>query len=813
MKKSIYGVLVVLLLLLGVVGSTAFAAKGSMNGANKSVTLIEKAKLNELATAQHRKIDVEEVRIDADGTNDQSLKLIVIAVLALAGGGGFAAKTKTFENMRLGWKLSTGFGAVVLLALMIGMGGYYFLGKVNAENDLGIATKDLDMMADEARNLLNLYVLEGINDQAEAQKVLALKRKLVDDFHEELDLLLKADIDDAERSEFKALQEHLEEFEKRFEEVVGNFERVEILKTELAQLGKEVTDQIEVLHDHHEKALDEAVAKGEQNRQVLTAQAEIVLMLTNAVTDTLRLGQNRIGFMLDHDSGRVAISEEWLADLYGNLEDVKGQIRKLPISNEKKEADIEMVDDTVDDFGNYAKALGGMMALTIEADGDLVNVREALQEFAGQAGALADFFDQQAENVKSQAEMAFILLMILAFVVGVLIAIFITRSITKPVNMGVELAEEIAKGDFSMRLNLQRGDEIGQLADALDGMADSLQRQADVAEEISKGNLDVKVNLASEKDQLGKALKEMVQILGDVIGQVKAAAGNVASGSLAMSSSSEEMSQGATEQAASAEEASSSIEQMTANIRQNADNALQTEKIAVKAAGDAKEGGEAVGETIKAMKDIAEKIMIIEEIARQTNLLALNAAIEAARAGEQGKGFAVVAAEVRKLAERSQVAAGEINDLSVSSVEVAEKAGKMLDTMVPNIQRTAELVQEIAAASREQDAGAEQISKAIQQLDLVIQQNASASEEMASTSEELSSQAEQLQEMIAFFKVAEQGQFGVRKQQKSFEVKSAPKKINISHLSQIKKLETKGVTLDLEKSAGKDKLDDDFERF
>jgi methyl-accepting chemotaxis protein len=195
------------------------------------------------------------------------------------------------------------------------------------------------------------------------------------------------------------------------------------------------------------------------------------------------------------------------------------------------------------------------------------------------------------------------------------------------------------------------------------------------------------------------------------------------------------------------------MEQMTSNIRQNADNAMQTEKIAVKSADGARQGGKAVDETVHAMKEIANKISIIEEIARQTNLLALNAAIEAARAGEHGKGFAVVASEVRKLAERSQKAAAEISQLSASSVEVAERAGALLGQMVPDIQKTAELVQEINAASREQDLGAGQINKAIQQLDQVIQQNASASEEMASTAEELSSQAEQLQSAIAFFRI------------------------------------------------------------
>jgi len=286
-------------------------------------------------------------------------------------------------------------------------------------------------------------------------------------------------------------------------------------------------------------------------------------------------------------------------------------------------------------------------------------------------------------------------------------------------------------------------------------VSNPLQEATRLAGEIAGGNLTVNIPIRG-RDEVGKmcmALESMVDRLREVVSGVKAASDNVTTGSQALSASSEEMSQGATEQAASAEEASSSIEEMSSNIRQNAENALQTEKIAVQAAEDARMGGDAVVKTVKAMKEIAEKIMIIEEIARQTNLLALNAAIEAARAGEHGRGFAVVAAEVRKLAERSQSAAAEIGTLSTSSVDIAEHAGELLTAIVPNIQRTAELVQEIAAASREQDAGADQINKAIQQLDMVIQQNASAAEEMASTAEELASQAETLQDSMSFFRI------------------------------------------------------------
>ncbi len=314
------------------------------------------------------------------------------------------------------------------------------------------------------------------------------------------------------------------------------------------------------------------------------------------------------------------------------------------------------------------------------------------------------------------------------------------------------LASEIAIGN--LELEARERSPQDSLMRSLNDMIQSLKNVSELTGSIAEGDLMVEFTRRSEKDRLLISLKSMIESLRDVVTKVKTAADSVAAGSQQLSATSEEMSQGATEQAAAAEEASSSMEQMAANIRQNADNAMQTEKIAIQSAGVARQGGEAVSQTVSAMKEIAGKISIIEEIARQTNLLALNAAIEAARAGEHGKGFAVVAAEVRKLAERSQHAATEISELSGSSVEVAEQAGEMLTQMVPDIQRTAELVQEISAASKEQDTGAAQINQSIQQLDQVIQQNAASSEEMASTSESLSIQAEQLQDTIGFFKLA-----------------------------------------------------------
>ncbi|PPQ40790.1 methyl-accepting chemotaxis protein [Rhodoblastus acidophilus] len=340
---------------------------------------------------------------------------------------------------------------------------------------------------------------------------------------------------------------------------------------------------------------------------------------------------------------------------------------------------------------------------------------------------------------------------------AIVVAIWMSLNIGRGLRRGIETAEAVAIGDLETNISYKANDEIGDLMTALGRMTANLRETASVAAKIADGDLLVSPKALSDKDTLGHALTRMVERLRAVVTDAIGASGNVSSGSQQLSAAAEQIAQGATEQASAAEEASSAMEEMAANIKQNADNAAQTEKIARQSAKDAELSGEAVVRAVAAMDTIAQKITIVQEIARQTDLLALNAAVEAARAGEHGKGFAVVASEVRKLAERSQAAAGEISQMSGETVKSAQDAGEMLNRLVPDIRKTAELIAEISAACREQDIGAAQINLAIQQLDQVTQQNAGASEEMSATSEELAGQAEELQNSIAFFQVEADG--------------------------------------------------------
>jgi len=665
----------------------------------------------------------------------------------------------SFKNLKLGTKIGGGFGLVILLTAAIGFIGWTGLNGVVDRVDKGDdANRLVKGILETRQQEKNFIIRKDVQYVAKVKESVGEIYSQAEETKGKFNDKLNKDQMDEVVKNVKAYEEafmQYAEFENQKNEAMGH----------MRQAAGEVMAQAEAIRTDQKNQLAEI------RKQSRTTAAMIDDKLTKAD------GANRIikNFLVARKSEKefiISQEEKYLKASTEETETVMAHANSLTKSF-RHDKNIQQGERLQSALENYQKGFAGFADLVKKqhaADEAMVNAaREAI-------GVCNDARADQKQKMLDQITSSNTLMIggvAVAVLLGLFVAVIITMGITRPVAKGVGFAKDMSEGEFSKNLDVDQRDEVGVLAGALNNMVGKLR------------NIVMEVQSASE---------------------------NVASGSEELSASSESLSQGSTEQAASVEEVSSSMEQMTSNIRQNADNAQQTEKIAVQSAADAEKGGSAVTETVKAMKQIAEKISIIEEIARGTNLLALNAAIEAARAGEHGKGFAVVAAEVRKLAERSGEAAAEISELSASSVEVAEQAGEMLTKMVPDIKKTAELVQEIAAASNEQNSGAEQINKAIQQLDQVIQQNASASEEMASTSEELSSQAQQLQATMGFFRIGGNGHS--ISSAKHVPVQAAPPKKLAEHKTPApaskKEGRNEGLALDM---AASDTDDAEFERF
>jgi methyl-accepting chemotaxis protein len=673
---------------------------------------------------------------------------------------------KWFYDMKISTKLIASFVFVGVITAMVGIIGVVNMGKVADLSDqlysrqtLGISyLKDADnyvLHMDRAlKNLLLANTQEDReyyrgrmeSDIVEVNKNMDQARLLIhtDDgkaLLEKFDQAWKEDLDVTRQIVSMAMTEKMQQKRASVELSVGS-------GRQKANATEDLLSQLSTRKEHLAKdAADETAATYRRSRVLMLVlviggvlgglgfgvfiASSIATPLSALARAAQLISRGDVKQKVDYESGdEVGSLAESFRELIAYIQNIAGMLEKMAAGdlNTRLEARSE-----ADILSKSCLRTAGAVKLLIQDTGLLV---QAATE--GRLTVRADVSGHQGDYRR--------------IVQGVNDTL---DAVIGPLNVAADYVARISKGDVPEKITDNYNGDFNTIKNNLNTLIGAMNEITRAAEQIAGGDLTVEIRDRSTEDKLMRALRAMVSGLTHTVGDIRTIASEVAAASQSISLASVQVSKGASSQAAAAEEASSSMEQMVSNIKQNADNAQQTDKIATKSAKDAQESGKSVVEAVSAMKEIAGKISIIEEIARQTNLLALNAAIEAARAGEHGKGFAVVAAEVRKLAERSQKAAGEINHLSGSTVGVSETAGGMLDKLVPDIQRTAELVQEITAASKEQDTGAEQINKALQQLEQVIQQNASAAEEMAATTEQLTGQSTQLLSALGFFHTSE----------------------------------------------------------
>ena len=727
---------------------------------------------------------------------------------------------KRINDLKIATKLLAGFAAV---AAVVGLIGWVGLSGVNelrtsstrmyAESlvpirDLGYANAAFLIARTEIRSMM------GTKDKAKRPEFVEIVNSETRKTEAYIEKYSKTDLGKEEREVLPKFQAAFEQYKKLRSRIIElslngkDAEALALADGEARDAQTEARKNLRELIDINARTAEESEKSNEANASSTTSKILVFLALgillaaffgivtasvigrpvraMQAAAEKLAVGDVNVTIELDSkdELGALAKSFRAMAEVIKDRAALAQKIAAGDVTVEVKAASEQ------DLLGrSFIQAVDSVRRLVAEAE--MLSQAAVAGKLAtrGNAGQFQGGYRKIVEGVNSTLD-----------------------AVIGPLNVAANYVDRISKGDLPPQITDTYHGEFNAIKLNLNALIAAMDEVTRSAEEIAQGNLTVTVRQRSAQDKLMKALSDMTAGLVRTVIEIRTIAGEVSSASQSISAASVQVSNGATAQAAAAEEASSSMEEMGSNIKQNADNAQQTDKIATKSAKDAQESGKCVLEAVSAMKEIASKISIIEEIARQTNLLALNAAIEAARAGEHGKGFAVVAAEVRKLAERSQRAAGEINQLSSTTVKVSEKAGEMLDKLVPDIQKTAELVQEITAASKEQDTGSEQINKALQQLEKVIQQNASAAEEMASTTEELTGQSGQLVSALGFFRtgdMAEAHAAGARSERSLESLQAAIGQGMTPAVS--KKAGKSGVALKMRETG--DRIDKEFERF
>lgn len=602
--------------------------------------------------------------------------------------------SRFMDNLPMAGKLGTGFG-LVCLTFLVALYAY--------QHTLGTVTSSYDTLLSQPVKSVSLA-------QTIDSNMLQARRS-------EKDFLARKDMKYVDRvaQNVKAVTENATQLEE-IQAAAGNTQNVAAAEAIRKSIKTYHQAFLATVAAWERRGLDhESGLQGELRNKVHTLEEQLIAMDERMGSYESRDIMVEMLMLRRHEKDYLLRGlDKYVEKVGARLNTIRDKVTLLPLTSVEKSQMGTLLD-------GYENAFNALAREDKVIAGNIAALREQVHKIEPQVDAIvararenmelmeAQTMESAATGRNSAAAMAGA-----ALIAAIFITVVTTRRITVPLSKGAGFASVVADGDLTASMNVDREDEIGRIMRSLVSM--------------------------------GTRLK-------DIIGSIQESVGAVASGSEELSASSENLSQGSTEQAAAVEEVSASIEQLMANIRQTTDAAARTEAIAVSNAKNASEGGKIIGQAVDAMHQIADRITIIEEIARQTNLLALNAAIEAARAGEAGKGFAVVAAEVRKLAERSGVAAGEIGELSGDCVSIAEQAGQLFERMIPEISQTADMIKEITGASDDQNHGIDLIARAVSQMDQAIQSNASAAEELASTSEALSHQAEELQEAISYFRV------------------------------------------------------------
>ncbi len=718
-----------------------------------------------------------------------------------------------FKNMKVGTRLGLGFGLMLVLLLVVVFIGITRMSQLNASIDKIIHDRfpktvqandimdNINVMARATRNILIMDTKEEIENQLEHIRE---ARKIINDRQAKLEASIKSD---EGKALLKALIDAGNAYVASSDQLLtlirdGKQEVAKVLlftevRGKQANYFKTIIDLIAFQSALMEEAGKDATETYAAAKNLMFALGIVAFLLgvaiaiwvTRSITKPL---QRTIGYFRSISDGNyenniVIDSNDEIGKVLSELQSMQAklnadisEVKRISDENTRIKIGLDNVSTGVmiaDNDRNIIYLNRSVENMFKAAEND---IRKQFPQFSatGLVGTSIDRFHKNPEHQKqllatfTSTHRAQITMGGRTFTLAANPAMttkgdrlgsvveWADRTAEIAVEMEVaDVVQSVSQGDFSKRMDT--GNKTGflkQLAEGINTISEvtevGLNDVMRVASALAEGNLNETItkDYPGVFGQTKDALNNTVTSLANIVTEVRGTADNLASASEEISATAQSISQATSEQAASVEETSASVEQMSASINQNTENAKITDGMAAKAAKEAVEGGEAVGKTVVAMKQIAKKISIIDDIAYQTNLLALNAAIEAARAGEHGKGFAVVAAEVRKLAERSQVAAQEIGELASSSVEMAERAGKLLDEMVPSINKTSDLVQEISAASQEQSSGVGQINTAMGQLSQITQQNASSAEELAATSEEMSSQATQLQQTMEFFK-------------------------------------------------------------